>query len=448
MSNIRFNTLEINEIETDSLIIGNWTITLSGDSSSLIFSENKVSKFQIDGVVKYGCTDSNYLEYDATADLDNGSCSTIKVNGCTNALAINYNASANTDDNSCELDRIFTYNYDNINFAAISAANLNASLTTAITSDITSTLAYTGISYVSFTNGGFVQTFASGSAVNGITQTFTLRRLESNTTSLDQKVLNAIANNTFVKTQVQSVVTANPSIVESGMSSVVSISNVVVEGCTSSGALNYNNEATISNNTCITAPSITANPVNEGTIQVSFTRQSGIDISTTGTHQLKYYFDNDSTTLNSAYAHVFTANVTSSNKKITIKILNADNSLFLHMGSLTFTKTGCTITNAVNYNPFANTNTNSTCSGCTDANAKNYSALIVAAGGSSGNNCIYAPSRHVVENEITMEVDHQSAIVFGASSNDKQLQYYFDEQIKIYNNIINVNQIQQIQTVE
>ena len=108
MSNIRFNTLEINEIETDSLIIGNWTITLSGDSSSLIFSENKVSKFQIDGVVKYGCTDSNYLEYDATADLDNGSCSTIKVNGCTNALAINYNASANTDDNSCELDRIFT----------------------------------------------------------------------------------------------------------------------------------------------------------------------------------------------------------------------------------------------------------------------------------------------------------------------------------------------------
>jgi len=48
-----------------------------------------------------GCTDSNYLEYNASANVDNGSCQTLIVEGCTNSLYVEYNSSATTDDGSC-----------------------------------------------------------------------------------------------------------------------------------------------------------------------------------------------------------------------------------------------------------------------------------------------------------------------------------------------------------
>jgi hypothetical protein len=50
-----------------------------------------------------GCTDPLYAEYDASANTDDGSCATLAVNGCTDPTATNYNASANTDDGSCIL---------------------------------------------------------------------------------------------------------------------------------------------------------------------------------------------------------------------------------------------------------------------------------------------------------------------------------------------------------
>ncbi|MEC8597643.1 MAG: FISUMP domain-containing protein [Bacteroidota bacterium] len=52
-------------------------------------------------LVVEGCTDSNYTEYDASANTDDGSCSTLVVEGCTNANYVEYDASANTDDGSC-----------------------------------------------------------------------------------------------------------------------------------------------------------------------------------------------------------------------------------------------------------------------------------------------------------------------------------------------------------
>ena len=48
-----------------------------------------------------GCTDSNYLEYNASANLDNGSCLTLIVDGCTDDLYLEYNPNATTDDGSC-----------------------------------------------------------------------------------------------------------------------------------------------------------------------------------------------------------------------------------------------------------------------------------------------------------------------------------------------------------
>ena len=48
-----------------------------------------------------GCTDSNYLNYNALATFNDGSCATIKAEGCTDANYVNYDASANYDDGSC-----------------------------------------------------------------------------------------------------------------------------------------------------------------------------------------------------------------------------------------------------------------------------------------------------------------------------------------------------------
>ncbi|MDC3390705.1 aryl-sulfate sulfotransferase [Flavobacteriales bacterium] len=48
-----------------------------------------------------GCTDPMYLEYDVNALCDDGSCTTLIVAGCTDATACNYDPSANINDNSC-----------------------------------------------------------------------------------------------------------------------------------------------------------------------------------------------------------------------------------------------------------------------------------------------------------------------------------------------------------
>ncbi|MAC86379.1 MAG: hypothetical protein CMC94_05475, partial [Flavobacteriales bacterium] len=48
-----------------------------------------------------GCTDSDYVEYNSQATIDNGSCTTLKVQGCTNAAYLEYNSNANTNDGSC-----------------------------------------------------------------------------------------------------------------------------------------------------------------------------------------------------------------------------------------------------------------------------------------------------------------------------------------------------------
>ena len=75
--------------------------------------------FTIDGdAVEFGCTDSAYMEYDASANLDDGSCATSIVNGCTDVLYTEYSESANTDNGSCATlviegcTDVSAYNYD------------------------------------------------------------------------------------------------------------------------------------------------------------------------------------------------------------------------------------------------------------------------------------------------------------------------------------------------
>ena len=48
-----------------------------------------------------GCTDSTFLEFEAVANTDDGSCTTPVVYGCTDPAFTEYNILANTDDGSC-----------------------------------------------------------------------------------------------------------------------------------------------------------------------------------------------------------------------------------------------------------------------------------------------------------------------------------------------------------
>ena len=73
------------------------TIILQPDGSFEVQLSNGTTFTQVQG-----CTDTSYLEYNAAANTDDGSCTTPVVEGCTDPAYTEYDASANTDDGSCQ----------------------------------------------------------------------------------------------------------------------------------------------------------------------------------------------------------------------------------------------------------------------------------------------------------------------------------------------------------
>ena len=83
-----------------SLSIDGVSYTLDG-----INDDGISASFQVGFCANYGCTDPTALNYDASANTDDGSC-TYCVDGCTDATQFNYDPNATCDDGSCQP---FTY---------------------------------------------------------------------------------------------------------------------------------------------------------------------------------------------------------------------------------------------------------------------------------------------------------------------------------------------------
>jgi hypothetical protein len=72
---------------------------------TLAFNYDSLANQSNDSCGYYGCTDLLYLEFDANATDDDGSCQTLIVEGCMDTLAINLDSLANVADNSsCEYE--------------------------------------------------------------------------------------------------------------------------------------------------------------------------------------------------------------------------------------------------------------------------------------------------------------------------------------------------------
>ena len=75
------------------------TCGCEGGSTNSGSSSSSSSYYQAPKII-YGCTNKDSLNYNAKANVDDGSC-VAKVMGCTDYSAQNYNSDANTSDGSC-----------------------------------------------------------------------------------------------------------------------------------------------------------------------------------------------------------------------------------------------------------------------------------------------------------------------------------------------------------
>jgi|GEM_PF-3001801 len=100
---------------TDSLVALTTALDIATDSLAVLFSvpgctystylEYNAEATWEDGscvnLAYPGCMDSDYLEFDEVANVDDGSCATFIVEGCTDYLYAEFDGAANVDDGSC-----------------------------------------------------------------------------------------------------------------------------------------------------------------------------------------------------------------------------------------------------------------------------------------------------------------------------------------------------------
>ncbi|TVR82241.1 MAG: T9SS C-terminal target domain-containing protein [Chitinophagaceae bacterium] len=92
---------EVKDAITLSALEDDFTPPLLPDETYGWGKLNVFGAIQMD--LNYGCTDPDALNFDADANMDDGSC-VEAVHGCTDELATNFNPEANVDDGSCFYD--------------------------------------------------------------------------------------------------------------------------------------------------------------------------------------------------------------------------------------------------------------------------------------------------------------------------------------------------------
>ncbi len=109
----------------------------------------------------YGCTDPSAVNYNSSANIDNGSCQQV-VLGCTDPSANNYNPSANTDDGSC------SYNAAVLQSFTSTTANGTYGLGATVNITATFNMGVSGSFDVTLNSGGTASlTSSGGSAMTG-----------------------------------------------------------------------------------------------------------------------------------------------------------------------------------------------------------------------------------------------------------------------------------------
>lgn len=113
-------TWSLDGVLIDGAVSQDYTPVASGDYTVTVFNAIDCSDESDIIAIVIGCMDDTFVEYNADANIDDGSCATVVVEGCTDDTFLEYNPDANTDDGSCLTpvvegctdDTAFNYNAD------------------------------------------------------------------------------------------------------------------------------------------------------------------------------------------------------------------------------------------------------------------------------------------------------------------------------------------------
>ena len=302
---------------------------VTGCMDAMAFNYNALANTNDTCYYSPGCTNVGYLEYYTqgyTADVDDGSCSTVAVFGCTDSLAFNYNTLANVDNGGCVA--VVTGCMQPLAFNYNPQAN---------TPDTCIAIVYGCMSSIAINYDSLANT-DDGSCIGvvyGCTDSSAFNYSPS--ANADDGSCVAIVYGCMDPTMFNYDILAN-----TDNNSCIAF----VYGCMDTTAFNYDPLANTDNGSCVPYIYGCTNP-----IALNYDAAANVD---DGSCVTPIYGCTDST--------MFNYN----------SLANADN------GSCIPFIYGCTNPNAINYDPLANTDDLScigTIYGCTDSTAYNYNPL-------------------------------------------------------------------------